>query len=502
MAKPWENYQQETQAAPWERYQSVEQTAAPDGFLSRMGEDLSKRGKRTGEILGAQGFSLLGEEQTLPETALQLAGEGADVFGDVLGNLAISGYENLVPEALKPSELTKEGFGTIGRGIYNIPTGYGALGDVVSGAYTSPEESTRTSRNIEALGSIGSMLIPIPAAKLPAKLIQAGSKFKGKVNKLIPDVKKFSADDLGKMSNVFYKQADDLGGVVKPNVVDDFLDNVSKKVLPQTPEGRIVSGGDDIITQTLGRMEGLRGKPVSLQGYQEIDEMLGDAIDSTIGLNGKVNKSGKKLLDIQRTFRNSIDNASVDDVVGGKEGFEALAEGRKLWQRQAKLRDIEKILVRAELSQQPATAVKSGLRTILSNPKKLRGYSPAEIAAMKDAANTGIGTELLNMVGSRLPSIVATGSGSPLVGGALRLGAIPARGVATSAQLGKLDDLSQLIARGAPARKLPSYLAAPKAIGEGAGASLEQLGGALGFLDKMRARQGLVLGLTNEIKGE
>lgn len=278
--------------------------------------------------------------------------------------------------------------------------------------------------------------------------------------------------EMRNVSQFFYKQATDKGGILLPKFTDDFVDKAGE-VLPQTEAGKIVAG-EDAVTDLVGRLNKLKGRPLSLDEAQEIDEHLGGMIDQEYGIKG-LSKQGKKIADIQSQFRNMIADAGPDDIVGGPEhnGFEALKQGRAAWAQAAKMRDIEKIRTRAELSEQPVTAIRSGIRTILSNPQKLRGYSKQEIAALKEAAKTGVLTEVLRVTGSRLTAIAGTaggflGHGIPgaMVGaGAAHAVSGAARKAGAALQMKKVNKLMETLAKGAPQRSL-SEMTAPPSLAE------------------------------------
>lgn len=214
----------------------------------------------------------------------------------------------------------------------------------------------------------------------------------------------------------YYRQADALGGDLTPQFTNSFIDS-AEKIAPQTEEGRIVTG-DTAVTSLVDRMQGLRDHPLTLQAAQEIDEALGGLIDKEYGVTG-MSKEGKNLQDLQTTLRNMIADAGEGDVSGGTQGFEALSLARQAWSQAAKMGDVERILNRAALTDNPATSIKSGIRVLLSNPSRVRGYSPAEIDALKDAASRGVIGGTLHVFGSRLTPLIAGGiglSGGPVAG--------------------------------------------------------------------------------------
>lgn len=275
-----------------------------------------------------------------------------------------------------------------------------------------------------------------------------------------------TSDDIKARANVAYQEADAKGGTLSPSFTDNFI-NEAEKAAPQTEAGKMMFG-DSPVSKMIEKMQSLRGKKLSLAEAQEIDEGLGDAIDSYVD-NGIVHKQGKKLLDVQTKFRNSIEGAAEGDIVGGKEGFDAWKNGKQLWAQHARLRDVEKIIARAETSDNPAQTIKSGFRTMLNNPNRIRGFSKQEQAAIKKAATSGVVGDTLNTMGSRLIPIIAASTGfGGLAGGlgataAAQAASLGSRGAAARLQTQRAAGLSALIAGTPKPNQMPANLA--KALG-------------------------------------
>lgn len=229
------------------------------------------------------------------------------------------------------------------------------------------------------------------------------------------------------IASAYYKQAEEAGGNLTPEFTNRFVDKV-RSIAPQTAEGQAIAG-DTEITRLADRIQSLRDQPISLKGAQEIDEGIGGLIDKEFGPKG-LTKEGKHLLDLQANFRDMIQSAGPQDIAGGSVGFDALQPARKAWAQAMKMSDLERIQARAELTDNPATGVKSGIRVLLSNPTRVRGYTPEEITALKQAADRGALGGALHVFGSRLV---------PLAAGTAALGAsgfIPAMAVAGATHLG------------------------------------------------------------------
>ena len=264
-----------------------------------------------------------------------------------------------------------------------------------------------------------------------------------------------------------YKDAESQGATLYPNSTNKFVD-MAEQVMPQTEAGKLVAG-ETPSTKLIQRLGNLRNKHLDLKSAQEIDGALADAMSGeTNAVTGKLTAEGTKIYKIQQALRSTIENASEKDLVGGTKGFEAWKAARQQWADAAKMRDIEGIIQRAEMLDNPVTGLKTGFRNLAMNIRKgkTKGYSPQEIDAINKAAHTGIGTDILRLAGSRLGPIAAgaagLASGGPL-GAAAGFGtdyAISgmARSAANKMQMGRANKVLGMVAnRGqAPAAPLPN----------------------------------------------
>jgi hypothetical protein len=267
-----------------------------------------------------------------------------------------------------------------------------------------------------------------------------------------------TVDEAKAVASGLYAKADEAGGTLTPAFTDKLIE-AARKTAPQTEAGLAVAG-ETPITGLAKRMEALKGQPISLQGAQEIDEALGGLIDDHFKPTGGLTKNGQSLFNLQSEFRNMINEADPSHVTGGTAGFDALAQGRKAWSQAMKMADIERISLRASLSENPSTTIRAGIRTLLSNPSRVRGYSEDEIAALTSAAKRGVLGGILNTFGSKLIPVGAfiTGTsasgGNPLIGLASGLAANAeagaSRGAATYLQNRRLQGVMDTLGQGVP----------------------------------------------------
>ena len=254
-----------------------------------------------------------------------------------------------------------------------------------------------------------------------------------------------TAQEFRTKANESYTKAAEQGGILSPELTNKFIDE-SNKLQPQTAEGQLISG-TTAATELLQKAQQLRDKPLSLQAAQEIDSAMTAEITKYVDpLTGRPTAEGLGLIKIQDKFRDTINSATEKDIAGGKTGFDSWKEGKDYWARAAKLNDIEKIISRAELMEQPSTGIKSGFRTLASNPKRMAGYTKQEQALIRKAAKTGIVTGAFRLAGSGLVPIGTLVAGGGIGGAAgAYLGSSASKAIANKMQVGKANKVAAAI---------------------------------------------------------
>ncbi len=307
-------------------------------------------------------------------------------------------------------------------------------------------------------GYVGEKLGDVVSSKNVAKLIKDESGLP-----TIDDVK-FSAQDIKDKASMLYKQAEDVGGILKPEVTAKFVSSI-EEMQPQTNIGRDFLG-DSQSSNAIGILKKYESKPMTLREAEELDQILGDKIDDFF-IDGRLKAEGKKLLDIQSKLRQSIDSA-IDNpeksFIGGvSEGFETVKEARKLWSANARMRDIERMVQKAELSNGNSTqALRTSFKNLLTNPTKIRGYSDEERKLIKKVAEGGPVSDLLGVMGSKLNAIIAGGAGAgPGATAATYAAGAAARGARDAIQFGKAQNVSDEIARAAMGAEAAPSLVSP-----------------------------------------
>ena len=271
-----------------------------------------------------------------------------------------------------------------------------------------------------------------------------------------------SADDFKAQAQQAFDLVEQKGGTLTYKSQNEFLDR-AKSSMPQTEQGKGIAG-ETPATKLLADMEAqLRDKGMTLKAAQEIDTAITNKINQNIDpLTGKVNPDGLGLQRIQQEFRKTIDKTPEDQILGGKEGIEAWNQGKTLWAQQAKMRDIESILQKAEFAENPQLVIKNGFKNIVTNAKKERGYTKQEIKLMQKAAKTGLLTGTLKLAASGLVPIGVGLTGGGLLGAGVAMGlGAAAKAGAAGIQAGKAGKVMQAISnRGIVQPQAPTLMEA------------------------------------------
>ncbi len=257
------------------------------------------------------------------------------------------------------------------------------------------------------------------------------------------------------VASAYYGIADAAGGAQFPDAYVNNLVDAFKRAAPQGEAGRTLFG-DTVPAQLAAKAEGLRGKPMTLADAQEIDEGIGSLISNQYRPNGQLTDEGRVLFDLQTELRDLTMHAAPTTEAAG--GVEALKAGRAAWSQAQKMQDLQRIWDRAQMNERPDTAFRTGVRTLLSNEKRVRGYSDAEKAAVRAAADRGTLGEVLHVFGSKLIPIAAgvaeASSGGLTAGlaaaGTAHLGTAGFRNLSTRLQASRFENAMTILGRRVP----------------------------------------------------
>lgn len=226
-----------------------------------------------------------------------------------------------------------------------------------------------------------------------------------------------SSQDLRAAAKPFYDRFTQSGGVYSPKLTNEIADiaaaSKSKGVAGQ------MKPADAALNDSLSFYENLRSKPLSVEDLQALDQSLAEDI-SRFNRAGEYN-FGRKLNDLKYALREkafNADNAKNYIQAGSPEAVNDLVTGNQLWSQSYKAADIEKIIQKAQGTNTPQSSIRTGIKNLLANDKKMAMYSDAEKAALQEAMKRGNLGGLLYNAGGRLTDslagMVAGSAGGPV----------------------------------------------------------------------------------------
>lgn len=346
--------------------------------------------------------------------------------------------------------------------------GGAAVASPVGGLYAAGEADA--GQRMEAMGKgarnaalIGAAL-PVAGAViggLGGAAIKGAKNIKSGITARLPEELDDVAMTIREQATRQYTKMRDAGAVFNPQATQKIQDEISQTLakdgsLNPRLHDKVLAVYDDI-NQSLSK------GAVGLEELDQWRQVLGDIAGN---FSDRVN--ARKATLMIKSIDDLVEKVQPSDLLtGGVEAVDALRAGREAWARQSKFSAVADIVKNAG---NDAYKLKRDLEKMLLNPKKHRGFSKAEMDALKTAARQTTGEGILKAIGkfgfdigssrgvgnTGLPSIAGgmAGVGSLLTGGTGGIGiAIPAVGtVARSTQkalaFGKAEELLKVIEQG------------------------------------------------------
>lgn len=285
---------------------------------------------------------------------------------------------------------------------------------------------------------------------------------------------RLTVPQLRQMKTNAYQRVDDIGAEITPAGVDDLAAKIDDAVSDAWPTRHqpAIEGAEQSI-------KALRGDPKTPRPNRSITQ-----IDQTRqGINKNVSNSTDPAiadygLDMSRAiddWMGNIDPSVVASKAGSAdEAVDALMDARKLNSRMRKLEQLDESMSNASrranvnLHSGEDSTMRQNINSILSNPRKRRGFSGDELAKMAEVANGTPMQNMLRQVGRMSPggglSFGGVGSGAAagtaiagpvggLVGAAIppAIGALAKKASERSTSR-SVEDLLSLVASGGVAR--------------------------------------------------
>lgn len=259
-----------------------------------------------------------------------------------------------------------------------------------------------------------------------------------------------STKELYDAADVAYKVADNSGALFKPGSYGAFANDVEKEVV----KGGLDKNLTEPAYHALNRVKELAAKnaPVSLQELDTLRKVINTAASSP----GRTDRS------LALTMRNALDKfvseAAPDAlVVSDDAAISALSNARNLYSRAAKSNDLEKLMLRADISaSEKATAIKNEFRRLANNERRMRTFSSEEQEAIRNIAKgsfTGNALEFLGSLGGDatrklVSAAVGASAGGPVGAIGMLAGEKAAQMAANKLAARQVNQLAEMIRAG------------------------------------------------------
>jgi len=413
----------------------------------------------------AQDLTMAGIEKALGALGVDVTPESLETFRKV------SGFPfSMIPQdpagelqertgfdpftGAQPQSTTEINVGDFLEGAASFPFSPG--GAVVAGASNvTGQGSRRMAENLGA-GETGQTIAQLAggaAGGMGTGLLQAAPAAIRGTSPAAPTL-----EALRKQAKKAYKRAEQAGAVVKQPRFNSFVQSLSARVAREGIDPDIHKGA----TAALKRLQSEAGAAPSLEQLDTLRRVVRDAGKSGSPSDLRMSAIMTEQLD------KFVDRLKRVDLVAGdsRKAIKAFRQGRDLWRRNKKGEVIEDLIDRAGLSASSFSgsgfenALRTEFRNLAKNPKRLKGFKPEEVKAIRRVAMGGPLQNVLRFFGKAAPTGIVSGAlgpglgaavagpagavAVPLVGGASRAGA-------TALTKGAAKAASELVRRGGPA---------------------------------------------------
>lgn len=291
------------------------------------------------------------------------------------------------------------------------PVGQAVVG---AGAGAAPEIAQAAGIEDPRLLALSSIAGGAAAAKGAGVLGRTGQAMGGTAKRwydAMTDASTATAKDLKLSADKAYKAADAAGVTFSPQSYDNLVGDIQAKL---KSEGFDPDLNPEIAkaVKVLGKYQ---GQNLSLTQLKELRSGISDLKMSS---DSKVRRRAG---DIVSKIDQYVEQPPANAVVSGDPaGIAAYNEGKSMWARMRKSETIDKILRDVDLSKSDAAdAIRSQFASLAKNDSRMRGFSEAEQAAIRQIGEGKATPTTLNVISKLTPNFDVKGL---VLGGLLTAG--------------------------------------------------------------------------------
>lgn len=342
-----------------------------------------------------------------------LAGQLAGAIGTGVAGAGTKGGAALA-NSLRSGNVLGYNLGLAGRAAKAGALGAATSGVAGFGAGEGIENRLESSGDSAVAGGVLGSAFPVAGA-VAGKVASGIKAIPDEVKHLIPATPK-SVKQLRDAAKPLYEKFTNSGGVYSDKLTNEIAD-LAEAVKIKGINGQL-KPEDAQFNTVLDYYSRLRGAKLSPSQLQELDQSFADDI-ARLNAKGEYN-FGRILNNLKYEMRSKAfaPEKAVDYIESGSAGsVEALKEANRLYAQSYKAADIEKILQKSKGTQVPQNSIRTGIKNLLANDKKMANYTAAEKAALEEAMKRGYVGGLINLFGGRATDAVAGGVAGFTAGG-------------------------------------------------------------------------------------
>ena len=357
--------------------------------------------------------------------------------------------------------------------VAGLATG-GAVSGFASGALSPQEEVGLENRSIQAVksGAIGAVIggglgvAGKVASNVKTSAVQLGKDilagYKARPTEAIAGFTSKPVETLDSISEAIkegssnaYKAMRESGAILKPETTKSIFINIDDSLKESGILNPRLHGDTIGVLNDLKILAKEKNGAIGLEELDQYRQLLGDVVKKNTDIGGKINADALKANIAINKLDDVVESLGGSAIQGGeKKSLDLLNTAREEWKRYRKFDAITNIVKKADGD---ANRTKTLLQNFVNNPKNLRGFSPAEVEALKRAKTNSTAEGLMKAVGKfgfdigsgRNAGNSALPIGSILIGGGTGgitaiVGTVARQAQKLSAR-GQIDDVLKLI---------------------------------------------------------
>jgi len=364
-----------------------------------------------GDEIVAAGAAMLGPNSYDTELERERARleKGRDKHGatsaitEIAGALAVPLGAAKMAGSLPMRMAKSAGLGGALSGVYGFLSGEGGAGDRADAALDSAKWGAGIGALIPVAGSAAQKVMDRRAA---SKAISAGGRNAP------------TAEALRAQGQAAYKAIDEAGVQVNPA---DFKSKADDIVAALRQGGLDEGGGALNLTPKSSRVAdiltdaGQTNSPIPFSTLDQMRRKAGVAASDVQGFTGRPTLDSKLGTEVIGGLDDFVQNLTPGQASGDVEALKTLIpKARDLWSRMSRSQIVEDAIDAGKENylSGASSGIRNQFKRILGNPKLSRGFSEAEIAAMRRVVNGSVPEQILNLLGGGLGQLTAITGGA------------------------------------------------------------------------------------------